>query len=102
MRYQLVIQFQATSIHDWDELVSFEETLTPRLEGSALVDGHDCGSGEFNLFIFTDDPLATFHKSQVIIHEFLPERTFKVAYRDLGSESYFCLWPPELKEFQLE
>jgi hypothetical protein len=43
-------------------MVALEDRLDEDLGHSAKVDGHDCGSGETNIFIFTSDPAATFWK----------------------------------------
>jgi len=55
MKCQLVLQFTAASMEDFDRLV-LEDSLIQELEGLATVDGHDFGMGEFNIFILTDDP----------------------------------------------
>jgi hypothetical protein len=53
MKYQLVLQFQAESVQEFDELVVLEELLVKKLPLDSEVDGHDFGSGEFNIFILT-------------------------------------------------
>src|SRR5436190_21316646 len=60
MRYQLVLQFRGDSLADYDAMVALEDQLIDDLGHSAKVDGHDCGSGETNIFIFTSDPSVTF------------------------------------------
>jgi hypothetical protein len=60
MRYQLVLQFRGDSLADCDQMVALEDRLIEELGRSAKKDGHDCGSGETNIFIFTTDPAATF------------------------------------------
>ena len=60
MRYQLVLQFRGDSLADYDEMIALEDRLIEKLGRSAKVDGHDCGSGEINIFIYTADPAATF------------------------------------------
>jgi hypothetical protein len=59
MKYQLVLQFQAESVQEFDELVVLENLLVETLPLQAEVDGHDFGSGEFNIFILTDLPKAS-------------------------------------------
>lgn len=100
-QYQLVVQFQATSIDDYDRLVSFEEDLRAALVGFADIDGHDCGSGEFNIFIHTNDPAAIFERVREVVRNRRPEYLMKVAYRDLAGEDYTILWPPDLKAFAI-
>jgi len=101
MQYQLVLQFPATTVDEWDELIAFEETLTHLFGESASVDGHDFGSGEFNLFILTDHPKAVFQQSRKALEKSQPTRSFKAAYRNLDVEDYVTLWPKGLKEFKV-
>lgn len=60
MKYQLVLQFQGDSLCDYDAMVALEDGLIAALDDSANVDGHDVGSGEVNIFIFTDEPKKAF------------------------------------------
>ena len=65
MTTQLVLQFKADGdLGSFDKLVSFEEALSSVLGQMADVDGHDSGSGEMNIFILTDHPIATFNLVQ--------------------------------------
>ena len=41
---------------DFDQLVILEDKLIEELGSVATVDGHDFGSGEFNIFVLTDEP----------------------------------------------
>ena len=50
MRYQLVLQFEPNTMDDFDQLVILEGKLIEELGSVATVDGHDFGSGEFNIF----------------------------------------------------
>jgi hypothetical protein len=54
MKYQLVLQFQAESVQQFDELAVLEDLLVENLPSHSVVDGHDFGSGELNIFILTD------------------------------------------------
>jgi len=100
MRYQLVIQFQATSVDEFDCLIAFEESLTEWLRDSAVVDGHDFGTGEFNIFALTDAPAIAFERLQSF-RSALPVNRMRVAYRELQGESFVILWPPNLKQFNV-
>ncbi len=60
MKYQLVLQFRGDTLADYDAMIALEDRLREELTHSANVDGHDCGAGEANIFIFTSDPKATF------------------------------------------
>ena len=48
MKYQLILQWPATSINDYDKMIDIENTLTANLADQSEVDGHDVGSGEVN------------------------------------------------------
>ena len=50
----LTLQWPASSIEDFDALLNLENALEQALGTSAEVDGHDCGSGQMNVFIYTD------------------------------------------------
>ena len=56
--FQLVLQFAPWSDRDFDDLVRLEEQLAALTE-SGDVDGHDLGSNEANIFVFTKNPTAT-------------------------------------------
>ncbi|HTD23149.1 MAG TPA: hypothetical protein VK738_10875 [Terriglobales bacterium] len=106
MKYQLVIQFPASSSEDFDRLVAFEESLMEGLDDSSEVDGHDFGMGEFNVFIFTDEPAKTFEGVQQIVKSQPPPYPMRVAYRDRpysdgANENFIILWPLNLKEFKV-
>lgn len=93
MKYQLVLQFGGDTLADYDLMVSLEDRLIEDLSHSAKVDGHDCGSGETNIFIITPDPLATFWRvRQTLQRERLLESVV-AAYRLVGGEQFTVLWP---------
>jgi hypothetical protein len=101
MKYQLVLQFQAESVQEFDELVLLEELLVKKLPLDSEVDGHDFASGEFNIFILTDQPEQTFRTAEQIIQQYRPPQKLKAAYRELGQNSFVILWPPTLREFKI-
>lgn len=101
MKYQLVIQFEGSSIADFDELSTLEENLSNELVELADVDGHDFGSGEFNIFTFTEYPIETFQRALEVIQGHLPRRRVKIAYREASGEDFLILWPSGAKEFKL-
>ena len=100
MPYQLVLQFPATSLDDYDRLTQLEDSLIEEL-GSDLVDGHDFGSGEFNIFIITDDLHGTFKRAQPIVnaHPYAPSMT--AGYRDLEADDYVSVWPSGSTKFKV-
>lgn len=101
MNYQLVLQFAADSMADFDRLVSLETKLMETLDDTGVVDGHDFGSGKFNIFVLTNEPTATFAQAhQVILDEAIPNE-LRSAYREAGGDDYVILWPPALMEFSV-
>jgi len=73
MNYQLVLQFVVNSTADFDRLVSLETKLIESLGEVGVVDGHDFGSGTFNIFVLTNEPTIAFTRShQAILKEGVP------------------------------
>jgi hypothetical protein len=66
MRYQLLLQFRGDSLVDYDAIAALEDELIEKLP-EADVDGHDVGSGETNIFIFTADPVRTFQQAKPVL-----------------------------------
>lgn len=98
-KYQLVLQFTASSIADFDQLVSLEERLIEQLDGLAIVDGHDFGQSEFNIFIFTEQPPMAFERAHQIVRRQGLRQDMRAAYRKSTGEDYVILWPSTLTEF---
>ena len=101
MKYQLVLQWPASSIKDYDAMIEVENALVVNLSPANDVDGHDAGSGEVNIFIRTDDPKRAFNEVKAI----LGTRDFwvdaRVAYREVAESGYTILWPKDLTEFKV-
>ena len=93
MRYQLTLQFRGDSLADYDAMVALQDELTEELGDSADVDGHDCGSGETNIFIFTSDPAATFQRIRPVLERTAHLQSVTAAYREVDGERYTVLWP---------
>ncbi len=100
MKYQLVIQFSENSMK-FDEIIKFENIIADELTEMAEVDGHDIGSGEINIFIFTDNPKFSFKKIKNILNANKIDN-FNVAYRDIRKENYVILYPNNLKKFNIK
>lgn len=96
MDYQLVIQILGSGNMDYDLLICLENKIRELVNGYAIVDGHDCGSGESNVFLLTDDPLAAFHRLQSTM-ESIPGA--RVAYRVIGEDEFTILYPVSLTDF---
>ena len=102
MKYQLVIQFSASSIKDFDALVEVEDILIENLDDGSDLDGHDVGSGEMNIFIHTDDPLITFRSIKSAIGSRDLWDDARIAYRELSGHNYTVIWPKDLNEFNVK
>ncbi len=102
MKAQLVLQFKTgEDLDSFDRLIQFEEELIALVGKTAEVDGHDSGSGGMNIFIITEDPIATFALVQQTDDSVRPSAEMKAAYRLLDRDDYVCLWPPELSDFDI-
>jgi hypothetical protein len=94
MEFQLVVQFKGGGeAVDLNFLVSLEYKLIDRLGDSAVVDGHDSGSGEGNIFVITKSPIDTFRQVRAVLADQDLLDTARVAYRDFESDQYTWLWP---------
>jgi hypothetical protein len=88
------LQFSVDTEDAFERGITLEEHLDAVLSGTAEVDGHDVGSGEMNIFIFTPNPAATFERC-------LPElassslRLLGAAHREISAESYQRIWPAD-------
>lgn len=102
MNYQLVLQWSSRALDDdFDRLVEIEHLLIEGLGTNGIVDGHDAGSGEFNIFILTDDPQGAFHKTKEILGGREEWAEVRAAYREISGEEFSILWPPELTHFNV-
>jgi hypothetical protein len=93
MKYQLVLQFNGGTLADYDAMVALEERLIEDLGNTAKVDGHDCGVGEMNIFIFTSDPALTFWRVRQTLERQRRLQSVTAAYRPVASEQFTVLWP---------
>jgi hypothetical protein len=93
VRYQLVVQIPGDTASGFDALVALENDLVDALGASADVDGHDIGSGEGNIFIFTDRPVEAFSQIRPLLAQRGVLASARVAYRNAGGERYTVLWP---------
>jgi hypothetical protein len=101
MKYQLVLQFAAEYLEDYDRLVALEDSLIEELGNAANVDGHDFGSGTFNIFILTDDPTTVCGQANAIVTSQCVPNVLRSAYRKMDGEDYVILWPSTLTEFSV-
>jgi hypothetical protein len=64
LKYQLVLQWQLSPTATYDALIEVEDLLIDGLAGVGDVDAHDLGFGEMNIFIWTDDAIEAFARTQ--------------------------------------
>lgn len=97
MDYQLVLQLRGDSAEGLEFLIELEERLAGSLGPMAEIDGHDIGSGEANIFIRANDPVATFETLKPVLAqaELLSEVT--AAFREGSDSRYTILWPSQSK-----
>lgn len=93
MEYQLVLQFSGDSFDDFDHIVTLEDKLIEALGCDADVDGHDIGSDQVNIFIFTSEPEIAFETAKQIIEHAGLIKTTIAAYRETDGEKYNVIWP---------
>jgi hypothetical protein len=94
--YQLVLQFPTVAV-DYDELIAIEQELLAAVKAPAVVDGHDFGSGEGNIFILTDTPAATLESVLPVLKNRSCDREATVAYRTLDGDVFTVIWPKGFK-----
>src|SRR5690348_1509196 len=94
MKFQLVLRWAASSREHFDEMVEVEDLLISQLNQQHKVDGHDFGSGDTNIFVFTNDPQAAFEEiSQILVGHRLWQ-TASAVYREREGEDHeVVLWP---------
>ena len=101
MKYQLVLQWPASSIQDFDAMIAIENKLIENLSEGSEVDGHDFGSGEGNIFILTDDPERAFSEIEASLNNDDSWLNARVAYREITKDHYTILYPEDLKVFRI-
>lgn len=101
MKYQLVVQWPADSIKDYDALIEAEDALSEQFTDKHEVDGHDVGSAEMNIFVLTNDFGKAFEEAKVILQAEGLWKGVRLAYRETDKSRYTVLWPKGLKEFKV-
>lgn len=90
--HQLVIQFPLHNTYpdtaNLDALFALEDTLEQDANGAYMVDGHDAGAAEMDIFILTNDAISTLD----LIKSKLPDRVnWRACFRELDSDEYTSL-----------
>jgi len=66
-----------------------------------VVDGHDLGSGEMNVFIHTDVPKVAFEKAKAVLGTAADEKVMRAGYRDFSEDIDLPMYPPGLGHFSV-
>jgi hypothetical protein len=100
MEYLLVLQLpSSSSLGEYDLLISLEESIREGIGDFATVDGHDIGSGEMNIFLFTENPKLAFERIRTIPSVASHMSNLRVGYREVGEDEYTPLYPEGLQVF---
>ncbi len=99
MKYQLVLQLPSGSLADYDRLIELENVITDGLGDIGVVDGHDYGTGEMNIFIHTDEPAVALEKARSLLTGRAGLGQLKAGYRHFDDNNYVPIFPTGLKEF---
>jgi len=102
MNYQLVLQFPGETEEDFDLLIEMEDKLEEGLDTTADVDGHDFGSEEMNIFVYSTKPEECFEQAKVLLSVMTDIGTMKAAFRHVDSEDFTILWPQGLEQFDVK
>jgi hypothetical protein len=102
VRYLLVLQWTTGAEDDYDALLEMEDTLETSIPAAhGYVDGHDLSSGEMNLLVCTDEPLAAFEDAAAALSSGPRWLDVRAAYRLVEGDEYVVLWPATLQQFDL-
>lgn len=93
MQYQLVLQFSGEAFDDLGAVTALEEALRSVLADSAIVDGHNVGTDEVNIFIHTHDPADSFSRCKYVLHASDYLQSLTAAFREVEGQTYTVLWP---------
>ena len=98
--FQLVVQFAGDDVADFDEMIELEGRLIYGLGDEHVVDGHDVGSGEINIFVHTNDPILACDEVMGLLDD--GQRSMaRIAFRSMDSDEYAVLWPLNLDHFSI-
>jgi hypothetical protein len=102
MEYLLVLQLpSSSSLGEYDLLISLEEAIRESIGDYAIVDGHDIGSGEMNIFLFTENPKLAFEQIKRMPSVAVHILEMNVGYREINEDEYKPLYPEGLQKFEV-
>jgi hypothetical protein len=90
MKFQLVLQWPASSVDDFDRMVEIEDLLIERWSEQSEVDGLDFGAEETNIFVHTDDPIRAFEEIKSILSGYRLWPHARSGYRQVDGTEYRC------------
>ena len=102
MEYLLVLQWPARSAKDYDLLISLEETLMTGIGDLGTVDSHDFGSGEMNIFVFTEQPQRAFERIKLIPDVADNLDGLRAGYRAVDEDNYKPIFPAGVERFAVK
>lgn len=102
MKYLLVLQWPVTSEADFEALIAMEDLLEAELpKAHGIVDGHDIGAGEMNIFVHTDRPIEAFRYAMSSLTAHPGWAGVRAAYRPIDGDRYVVVWPQTLDVFSV-
>lgn len=78
-----------------------EAELERSLEAPTIVDGHDFGAAEMNIFLETRDPARTFEEVRAILEQDARWDGVRAAFRVSDEDEYTVIWPPDAASFSV-
>jgi hypothetical protein len=99
-KYLLIWQWSGGTEADFEALIALEDLLLFALpDGDGVVDGHDFGAGEMNIFVQTDRPVEAFQHAMAALGSHPRRDEVRAAYREADGEMFVVLWPKGLETF---
>jgi hypothetical protein len=98
----LVLQWPGASEEDFEQLVNMENDLEDSLSDYSVVDGHDLGSNEMNIFIETNHPAEAFAEVRTILGTSPRWSDIRAAHRDSDGQTFTVLWPIGSTSFTIQ
>jgi hypothetical protein len=96
VKYQLVLPWPCSPEADCPRLLLLEDAIRNGLGSLGIVDGHDIGSGEMNVFIHTNNPIESLERSKLLITPQSGLHELKAGYRDFDAHEYIGIHPAGL------
>jgi hypothetical protein len=99
--YQLLLQIPSSSPADFANLLDLEAAMGSALGDAGEVDGHDVGSGETNIFVFTEQPIKVFTTVMARPIAARVANEIRAAYRAVGASAFTVIHLPGLTSFRI-